>query len=70
MLEPRNSTAVIEEVTDALQNVILQHADIRTFVQHYEVDVDLDVQGIIRKTGSQTPLVRFACSLSASIDLN
>ncbi|KAL2810116.1 hypothetical protein BDW59DRAFT_155642, partial [Aspergillus cavernicola] len=57
-----------EEVTDALQNVILQHADIRTFVRHYEVDVDVDVQGIIRKTGSQTPLVRFACSFSASID--
>ncbi|KAL4928045.1 DUF3435 domain-containing protein [Aspergillus undulatus] len=57
-----------EEVSDALQNVILQHADIRTFIRHYEVDVDMDVQGIIRKTGSQTPLVRFACSLSASID--
>jgi hypothetical protein len=58
----------IEEVTDALQNVILQHSDISTFVRHYEVDVDVDVQGIIRKTGSQTPFVRFACSLSASID--
>jgi hypothetical protein len=58
----------VEEVTDALQNVILQHADIRTFIRHYEVDVDVDVQGIIRKTGSQTPLVRFVCSLSASID--
>ncbi|GMG38731.1 unnamed protein product [Aspergillus oryzae] len=57
-----------EEVTDALQNVMLQHADIRTFIRHYEVDVDIDVQGIVRKTGSQTPLVRFACSLSASID--
>jgi hypothetical protein len=55
-------------VTDALQNVILQHADIHTFVRHYEVDVDVDVQGIIRKTRSQTPLVRFACSFSASID--
>jgi hypothetical protein len=61
-------TRRIEEVTEALQNVILQHSDIRTFVRHYEVDVDVDVQGIIRKTGSQTPLVRFACSLSASID--
>ncbi|KAE8162198.1 hypothetical protein BDV40DRAFT_265509 [Aspergillus tamarii] len=59
-----------EEVTVALQNVILQHSDIRTFVQHYEVDVDVDVQGIIRKTGSQSSLVRFACSLSASIDPN
>ncbi|KAF9884370.1 hypothetical protein FE257_001826 [Aspergillus nanangensis] len=56
------------EVTDALQNVILQHSDIRTFIRHYEVDIDVDVQGIIRKTGSQTSLVRFACSLSASID--
>ena len=34
------------------------------------MDVDVDVQRIIHKTGSQTPLVRFACSLSASIDLN
>lgn len=57
-----------EEVTDALQNVILQHSDIRTFVRHYEVDVDVDVQGIVRRTGSQSALVRFACSLSASID--
>ena len=69
-LEPGNSTAVvgitqpagswvltqwIEEVTDALRNVILQHSYIRTFVRHYEVDVDVDVQSIIRKTSSQTP---------------
>ena len=47
---------------------MLQHADIRTFIQHYEVDVDVDVQGIVRKTGSRSRLVRFACSLSASID--
>ncbi|KAJ1715650.1 hypothetical protein NYO67_2123 [Aspergillus flavus] len=57
-----------EEVTNALQNVMLQHAGIRRFIRHYEIDVDVDVQGIVRKTGSQTPLVRFACSLSASID--
>lgn len=49
---------------------MLQHRDIRTFVRHYEVDVDVDAQGIVRKTGSQTELVRFACSLSASIDPN
>lgn len=47
---------------------MLQHADIRTFIRPYEVDVDVDVQGIVRKTGSQSGLVRFACSLSASID--
>ncbi|KAL3428722.1 hypothetical protein BDV09DRAFT_203994 [Aspergillus tetrazonus] len=40
------------EVIDALQNV----------------DVDVDVQGIVRKTESQTPLVRFACLFSTSIN--
>jgi hypothetical protein len=54
-------TPWIEEVTNELQMLILQHSDIRTFVRHYQVDVDIDVQGIIRKNGSQTPLVRFAC---------
>ncbi|KAE8553414.1 hypothetical protein EYB25_004796 [Talaromyces marneffei] len=59
-----------KEISEALQNVMLQHSDIRTFIQHYKVDLDVDAQGIVRKTGSQTPLVRFACSLSASIDPN
>ncbi|KAL4801337.1 hypothetical protein BDV18DRAFT_167573 [Aspergillus unguis] len=54
-----------EEVTDALQNVMLQHADIRTFIRHYEVDVDVDVQGIVRKTGSQTPLSKSLNQLPA-----
>ncbi|KAL3428625.1 hypothetical protein BDV09DRAFT_204184 [Aspergillus tetrazonus] len=58
------------KVTDALQNVILQHVDICTFVRYYEVDVDVDIQGIVRKTESQTPLVRFACLFSASINPN
>ncbi|KAA8641792.1 DUF3435 domain-containing protein [Aspergillus tanneri] len=58
------------EVTDALQNAMLQHAGIRKFIRHYEVDVDVDVQGIVRKTGSQSHLVRLACSLSASIHPN
>ena len=32
------------------------------------MDVDVDVQGIICKTGSQSSLVWFACSLSVLID--
>ncbi|EEH20721.2 hypothetical protein PABG_02952 [Paracoccidioides brasiliensis Pb03] len=57
MLQPRPSTAVwTEEVTDALQNVMLQHSDICIFVQHYEVDVDVDAQSIICKTDFQTSL--------------
>nr|KMM69757.1 hypothetical protein CPAG_06071 [Coccidioides posadasii RMSCC 3488] len=59
-----------KEITNTLQNIMLQHADIRTFVKHYQVDVNIDAQGIIQKTGSQTPLVRFACSMSASINPN
>ncbi|EAS30331.2 uncharacterized protein CIMG_05810 [Coccidioides immitis RS] len=43
-----------EEVMEVLQNIMLQHADICTFVKHYQVDVDVDAQGIVRKTGSQT----------------
>ncbi|KMP10241.1 hypothetical protein CIRG_09922 [Coccidioides immitis RMSCC 2394] len=46
-----------EEVMEALQNVMLQHADIHTFVKHYQVDVNIDTQGIVRKTGSQTELL-------------
>ena len=61
-------TSLKDEVTDGLQNVILQHANINTFVRHYAVDADVDVQGIVRRTGTQTELVRFACSMSASID--
>jgi hypothetical protein len=61
-------TSLEDEVTDGLQNVILQHANINTFVRHYAVEVDVDVQGIVRRTGTQTELVRFACSISASID--
>ncbi|KAJ5730173.1 uncharacterized protein N7483_004681 [Penicillium malachiteum] len=50
--------------------MILQHSNINTFVRYYQVDVNVDVQGIIRKTGSQTHLVRFACLFSVSIDLD
>ncbi|KAL4864645.1 hypothetical protein BDV12DRAFT_175830 [Aspergillus spectabilis] len=45
-----------------------EHSNMRTFVRHYKVDVDIDIQGIIRKTGSESSLVRFACLLSTLID--
>ncbi|KAL4986819.1 hypothetical protein BDW68DRAFT_178416 [Aspergillus falconensis] len=43
-----------DEVTDTLQCLILQHSRIDTFIKHYEVGVDVDIQGIICGTGSQT----------------
>ncbi|EDN08178.1 predicted protein [Histoplasma mississippiense (nom. inval.)] len=61
---------VLKKMMKASVNVILQHMDIRTFVKHYQVDVDMDAQGIVRKTGSQTALVRFACSMKESRSLN
>ncbi|OJZ79991.1 hypothetical protein ASPFODRAFT_86016 [Aspergillus luchuensis CBS 106.47] len=33
-----------EEISEALQNAMMQHSDIRTFIQHYEVDVDLSTE--------------------------
>ncbi|KAL2812560.1 hypothetical protein BDW59DRAFT_176957 [Aspergillus cavernicola] len=46
-----------KEIIDALQNIILQHTDICTFVWHYEVDININIQGIICKTGSQILLL-------------
>ncbi|KAL4744655.1 hypothetical protein BDW72DRAFT_208845 [Aspergillus terricola var. indicus] len=57
------------KVTDTLQNVILQHADIYIFVRHYKVDINIDVQGIVRKTESQIPLL-FRLSAEESKSLN
>ncbi|KAJ5289227.1 hypothetical protein N7478_002257, partial [Penicillium angulare] len=59
-----------KEVTNTLQNVILQHTDIHTFIRYYKVDINIDIQGIIQQIGSQTTLIRFAYSLSTSINPN
>lgn len=48
----------------------MQHANMDTFIKHYEVDIDVDAQGAVRGEHSQTPLVQFSCSLSATIDPN
>ncbi|KAL4920389.1 hypothetical protein BDW62DRAFT_209196 [Aspergillus aurantiobrunneus] len=59
------------EVTDTLQNIILQHADIRTFVRHYKVEVDINIQCIICKTGiSINPDQLFKLSAKESESLN
>ncbi|THC97990.1 hypothetical protein EYZ11_002560 [Aspergillus tanneri] len=49
-----------EEITGSLQNVMLQDRYPHLHLT-LQVDVEVDVQGIIRKTGSQTLLVRFVC---------
>jgi hypothetical protein len=58
----------IAYVTAQLQNAILQHANIETFVAHYSVGVHVDVQGIVRGLQPQNEIVRFASSRTCSID--
>jgi hypothetical protein len=47
---------------------MLQHASINTFIRHCSVDIHVDAQAIVRGLPPQKLLVRFACSMSRSID--
>ena len=47
---------------------MLQHASIDTFVRHYSVGIHVDAQAIVRGMPAQKQLMRFACSMSRSID--
>ena len=47
---------------------MLQHASINTFVKHYSVGIHVDVQAIVRGLPAQKQLMRFAASMSRSID--
>ncbi|CAG8076243.1 unnamed protein product [Penicillium salamii] len=55
-------------VSNELQNVMLQHASIDTFVRHYSVGIHVDAQAIVRGLPAQKQLMRFASSMSRSID--
>ncbi|CAG8319574.1 unnamed protein product [Penicillium salamii] len=56
------------DVSNELQNVMLQHASIDTFVRHYSVGIHVDAQAIVRGLPAQKQLMRFASSMSRSID--
>jgi hypothetical protein len=47
---------------------MLQHASIDTFVKHYSVGIHVDAQAIVRGLPAQKQLMRFAASMSRSID--
>lgn len=47
---------------------MLQHASINTFVRHYSVGIHVDAQAIVRGLPQEKRLMRFACSMSWSID--
>ncbi|KAF9883337.1 hypothetical protein FE257_003553 [Aspergillus nanangensis] len=56
------------DVTNEVQNVMLQHAIINTFVKHCSVGIHVDAQAIVRGLPAQKQLMRFAASMSRSID--
>ncbi|KAH1586087.1 hypothetical protein KXV52_000563 [Aspergillus fumigatus] len=45
------------DVTNELQNVMLQHASINTFVKHYSVGIHIDAQAIVRGLPAQKQLI-------------
>src|SRR3954447_21324936 len=59
----------IGDVSDALQNMMMQHADARTFVKHYlPRRVTADTAAIVRGLEPQHELMRAACRMSRWIN--
>ncbi|OJD16129.1 hypothetical protein AJ78_03709 [Emergomyces pasteurianus Ep9510] len=57
------------DISDSLQNLMLQHASIDTFVKHYlDRNITADVLSIYRGLEPQKALMRMVCSMSRSID--
>jgi len=58
-------------MTDALQNMIMQHAKIDTFIKHYlRRKVTADTRAIVSGYEPQRDLMRAACRMTRWIDLN
>ncbi|KAF2875770.1 hypothetical protein BDV95DRAFT_626203 [Massariosphaeria phaeospora] len=56
-------------VSEAMQNLMMGHADIRTFVKHYlSRRITVDTQAVVRGIQPQNALMRAACTMSRSID--
>lgn len=59
----------IADVSEPLQNLILQHSSIYTFLKHYlDRKINADLLKIHRGMKPEKGLMRFACSMSRSID--
>jgi hypothetical protein len=58
-------------VSEALQNLIIQHGDIRTFLKHYlQRTVTIDARAIYLQLDPQGSIMRAACAMSRWIDVN
>jgi len=59
----------IGNVSEALQNLMMQHADIQTFLRHYlHRRVTADTAAIVRGLDPQESVMRSACNMSRWID--
>ena len=62
-------TCSLGNVSEAMQNLMMGHASITTFVKHYlSRRVTVDTQAVVRGIQPQDSLMRAACTLSRSID--
>ena len=60
---------MLGKVSEALQNLMMQHADIETFLRHYlHRRVTADTAAIVRGLDSQESVMRSACNMSRWID--
>ncbi|KAF2844244.1 hypothetical protein T440DRAFT_436700 [Plenodomus tracheiphilus IPT5] len=56
-------------VSEAMQNMMMGHASIKTFLRHYlSRRVTVDTQAVVRGIQPQAALMRAACTMSRSID--
>lgn len=57
------------DVSDSMQNLILQHSSIETFLKHYlDRRINVDLLKIHRGMKPEKELMQFACSINQSID--
>jgi hypothetical protein len=56
------------DISESLQNLILQHANISTFLKHYLRNITADVLSIYRGLEPQKAIMNMMCSMSRSID--
>lgn len=62
-------TEYIGNVSEAMQNLMMGHASIGTFLKHYLSRlVTVDTQAVVRGIQPQEALMRAACTMSRSID--
>ncbi|CAI9635546.1 unnamed protein product [Alternaria burnsii] len=63
-------TCCVGNVSEAMQNLMMGHASISTFLKHYlSRRITVDTQAVVRGIQPQTAFMRAACTMSRSIDL-